>query len=220
MSGAAWLRILSYSDSSLDSAWQVPGVKFSPVLSSSVLVLLVLTLGWKLAVRPDSSNELEKKEIDRQRKIADFLVRQHFTTVVPEKTTSELLMIRATAGACRILVIKTSFDGSDGERISRYASARDTVFVVFGGRIYAEQPTFLSVSDELWARFQRQLGLKAEATPVLVVIATKGCEAGQLPWHQLSDQKRASAGAAGGLPFSATGLWPRTGGASMLESKK
>ena len=45
-------------------------------------------------------------------------------------------------------------------------SAADTIFVVFGGRIYAEQPTWLTVSDYLWARFRRELGLKAEATPV------------------------------------------------------
>jgi hypothetical protein len=181
-----------------------------------VLILLVLTLGWKVAVRPDNSHELEKKETEAQSKIAEFLVRQHFAILVSERTTDTPPMIRATGGLCRMLVIKSSNDGSDHDRIMRgYASATDTVFVVFGGRTYAEQPTFLTASDELWARFRRQLGLKAEATAVLLVIAAKGCEAERLPWHQLSDQKRASAGAA-----FATGLWPRTGGASMLESKK
>jgi len=149
-----------------------------------VLVLLVLTLGWKVAARPDST-VIEKTEADGQRKIADFLVRQHFTAVVPETMPLELPMVRATAGACRILVIKPSYDGSDRERIRRYMSVRDSVFVVFGGRVYAEQPTFLTVSDELWARFRRQLGLKAEATQGLAVIATKGCEAERLPWHEL-----------------------------------
>ncbi len=191
------------------------------MLRLCALILLVLTLGWKVAISHGVFNELETEKTDDQRKIAEFLVRQHFTTAASEKTTTELPVIRATAGACRMLVIESSYDGSDRDRIMRrYVSATDTVFVVFGGRIYAEQPTLLTVSDFFWARFQRQLGLRAEATPVLVVIATKGCEAERLPWHQLSDQKSASAGAAGGLPFSATGLWPRTGGASMLESKK
>jgi hypothetical protein len=165
-------------------------VKFSPALSWFVLVLLVLTLGWKGAVRPDTYNEIEKKEADSQRKIADFLVRQHFTALVSAKTTIELPMIRATAAACRILVIQTSFDGSDRERVRRYASDRDTIFVVFGGRIYAEQPTLLTVSDALWARFQRQLGLRAEARPLLVVIATKSCEAERLPWNELGTAER------------------------------
>ena len=85
-----------------------------------------------------------------------------------------------------MLVIKSSFDGSDRDRIMRrHATAADTVFVVFGGRIYAEQPTWLTVSDFLWARFRRELGLRAEATPVFVVIATKGCEAERLPWSEL-----------------------------------
>ena len=160
-------------------------MKFSPVLKWFVLVVLVLTLGWKVAVRRDIPEEIEKKHADSQRKLADFLVRQHFT-IVPEKEkqTLELPIIRATAGACRILVIRPSFDGSDRERIRRYMSASDTVFVAFGGRIYAEQPTFLTVSDELWARLRRQLGLKAEAGPLLVVIANKGCEAERLPWHE------------------------------------
>ena len=163
-------------------------MKFSPVLRWFVLVLLVLTLGWKVAVRPDTSNEIEKKETDSQRKIADFLVRQHFAVLVSAKTTTEFPMIRATAAACRILVIQPGVDDSDRERMRHFASDRDTVFVVFGGRIYAEQPTLLTVSDALWARFQRQLGLRAEARLVLTVIATKSCEAERLPWNELGSQ--------------------------------
>jgi hypothetical protein len=177
-------------------------------------IVVLLSLGWKVAVSHDAyNNGLEKKEAEGQRKIAEFLFRQHFTAV-SEKATTELPVIHATAGACQMRVIEASYDGSDRDRIRRSASSIDTVFVVFGGRTYADQPTLQTVSDYIWARFQRQLGLRAEATPVLFVIAKKSCEAERLPWHQLSDQKRASVGAA------ATGLWPRTGGASMLESKK
>ena len=161
-------------------------MSFSLVLRLCALILLVLTLGWKVAISHGVFNELETKKTDDQRKIAEFLVRQHFTTAVSEKTTTDLLVIRATAGACRMLVIESSYDGSDRDRIMRrYVSGTDTVFVVFGGRIYAEQPTLLTVSDFFWARFQRQLGLRAEAAPVLVVIATKSCEAERLPWSEL-----------------------------------
>jgi len=166
----------------------VLGVKFSPVFRWLVLAVLVLTLGWKLAIRPDTSEEIEKKQADSQRKLADFLVRQHFT-IVPAQKTLDLPIIRATTVECQILFSRISFDGSDRERIRLYTSARDAIFVVFGGRIYAEQPTFLTVSDALWARFRRQLGLKAEATPVLAVIANKGCEAERLPWHELGGYK-------------------------------
>jgi len=168
-------------------------VKFSPVLKWFLLIiLLVLTLGWKVAtVQPDEYSGFEKKEADVQRKIAEFLVHQHFTAFVPpEKTMTDLPMVGATAGACRMLVIKSSYDGSDHQRIVRgYASAANTVFVVFGGRIYAEQPTLLTVSDFLWAKFRRQLGLPVEPRTVLVVIATKSCEAERLPWNELGSQR-------------------------------
>lgn len=169
----------------------MPDVKFSPVLRWSLLILLVLSLGWKVvAVQPDDYSGFEEKEADGKRKIAEFLVRQHFTAFVPEKTMTDLPVVRATAGACRMFVIKSSYDGSDHDRIVRgYASATDTVFVVFGGQIYAEQPTLLTVSDFLWARFRRQLlGLRVEARTVLVVIATKSCEAERLPWNELGSQ--------------------------------
>jgi hypothetical protein len=102
-------------------------------------------------------------------------------------------MIRATAGACRVLVVEPAVDGSDRERMRRYTSARDTAFVVFGGKIYAEHPTFLTVSSDLWGSFRRKLGLTVEAIPVLVVIATKGCEAERLPWHELGSNTEINA---------------------------
>jgi hypothetical protein len=43
----------------------------------------------------------------------------------------------------------------------RNATVADQVFVVFAGKIYAEQPTWLTVPDFLWARFRRELGMSA-----------------------------------------------------------
>ena len=151
----------------------------------ALAIVVLLSLGWKVAISHDPyNNGLEKKEADGERKIAEFLFRQHLTAM-SEKATTDLLVIRATAGACQMRVIEASYDGSDRDRIRRYASSIDTVFVVFGGRTYADQPTLRTVSDFLWARFRRQLGLRVEATPVLFVIAKKSCEAERLPWHEL-----------------------------------
>src|SRR5262249_35411444 len=159
--------------------------KFSPVLRWLVLVLLVFTLSWKVATNSHESNESGKNETDAQRKTYEFLVRHQFAALVSEKTATDLPMIRASAGLCRMLVIEPSYDGSDRDRISGAVSATDTVFVVFGGRIYAEQPILLTVLDRLWVTFRRQLGLRADAKPVLVVIAKKGCEPERLPWQEL-----------------------------------
>jgi hypothetical protein len=161
----------------------VRGVSFSPVLKWGVLLLLPLTLGWKLAVRPGDSGEL--KENETQLKIAEFLVRQRFAVAAPEKVQEGQPVIRATAGPCRLLVAKSPSMGWDRDLIRRYATAADRVFVVFAGRTYAEQPTWLTVSDFLWARFRRELGMNAQPTPVLAVIATTACAAERLPWKEL-----------------------------------
>ena len=158
-------------------------MSYSPALKWGVLLLLPLTLGWKLAVRPGDSGELKEKET--QLKIAEFLVRQRFAVAVSEKMDEGQPAIRATAGACRLLVAKSPSMGWDRDLIRRYATAADRVFVVFGGKIYAEQPTWLTVSDFLWARFRRELGMNAQPTPVLAVIATPTCAAERLPWKEL-----------------------------------
>jgi len=156
------------------------------MLKGFVATLLVLTLGWKLAVHHDNLQEAHGKEVVVQDKIARFLVREHFkVAVIPEETTTNMPMVQATAGACRILVTKSSSDGADRDRIRSYSNAADIVFVVFAGRIYAEQPTLLTVLDYLWAKFQGQLGLEAEASPVLYVIATPNCDAERLAWLEL-----------------------------------
>jgi hypothetical protein len=161
----------------------VRGVSCSRALKWFVLLLLPLTLAWKLAVRPGDSGVLTEQEA--QLKVAEFLVRQHFTVAVFERSDEGQPMIRATSGICRMLVAKSPAIGWDRDLIRRYATAGDRVFVVFRGEVYAEQPTWLTVSDFLWSRFQRELGFKAQASPVLAVIATMSCDAERLPWVEL-----------------------------------
>jgi hypothetical protein len=75
--------------------------------------------------------------------------------------------------------------GWDRDLIRRTAEPDDHVFVVFRGKVYAEQPTWLTVPLFLWARFQRELGFQALAEPALAIIATAICNAEQLPWADL-----------------------------------
>jgi hypothetical protein len=148
-----------------------------------LLVLLPLTLGWKLAVRPNDPGELKDK--DAQLKVANFLTRQHFSVTVSDKVEEGQPTVRGSTPGCRLVVVKSPPFGWDRELIRRQAAPGDEVFVVFAGRVYAEQPTWLTVSDFLWARFRRELGLKAEAAPVFGVIAAKSCAAERLPWREL-----------------------------------
>jgi hypothetical protein len=149
-----------------------------------LLVLLPVTLGWKLAVRPHDPGELSDK--DAQLKVANFLARQHFKVSLSDKVEQGQPTVRAGAGACRLVVMKSPPLGWDRELIRSQTAPGDEVFVVFAGKIYAEQPTWLTVTNFLWSRFQRELGLRAEATPVFAVIATTNCAAHRLPWHELT----------------------------------
>jgi hypothetical protein len=152
------------------------------VLKWFIILALPLTLGSKLIVRPDRSAPSEK---DIQQKVAEFLGRQHFTVAFVDQPGEGQVMIRAGAGACRILVANANPMAWDSTAIRRNATAADRVFVVFRGRTYKDQPTWLTVSYYLWARLQRELGLRAQTTPLLSVIATPGCDAERLPWSEL-----------------------------------
>jgi hypothetical protein len=163
-------------------------VSYSLALRWIIIPLLLLTLGWKVAVQLSGSQEggqLGGLGTKASSKIAEFLVRQRFIVTTFQNAQVGEPAIQASAGDCRILIAESRSEGSDQDRLRHYATARDAVFVVFGGRIYAEQPTWLTTFDYLWSKFLRELGSKAPATPVLTVIATKSCGAERLPWHQL-----------------------------------
>ena len=157
----------------------------SPAFKWLVLLLLLpITLGVKLVVRPSAElGELSDKRI--QLRVAEFLFRQHFTVVSSEKIEEGRPIIQASAGACRMVVAKSPAIGSDRDVIRRLATATDRVFAVYRGKVYVNQPTWLTVSDYLWARLQRELGLNAQAAPVLAVIAGLNCGAEQLSWNEL-----------------------------------
>jgi hypothetical protein len=154
------------------------------VLKWFLVLALLLTLGSKLIVRPDKSTPSAP---DILRRVADFLIQQRFTVALTNQTRDGQPMLRAIAGVCRILVVNSGpipmAWGRDVIRLN--ATVADQSFVVFRGRVYAEQPTWLTVPDFLWSRFQRELGLRAHAGPLLAVIATTSCNAERLPWGEL-----------------------------------
>jgi hypothetical protein len=161
----------------------VRGVKCSTALKWLLILALPLTLGLKLVVRPDRS---VVSETDVQQKVAEFFRRQHFTVALSDQAGEGQYILRAAAGPCRILVAKSDPIAWDSAAIRRNATDGDRVFVVFRGRTYDDQPTWLTVPYFLWSRFERELGLRAQAAPLLSIIATAGCGAERLPWSELS----------------------------------
>jgi hypothetical protein len=158
-------------------------VKCSTALKWLLILALPLTLGLKLVVRPDLS---VASETDVQQKVADFFRRQHFTVALSDRTGEGRYMLRASAGPCHVLVAKSDPMAWDSAAIRRNATDGDRVFVVFRGRTYEDQPTWLTVPYFLWSRLERELGMRAEAAPLLSIIATAGCGAERLPWSELS----------------------------------
>jgi hypothetical protein len=157
-------------------------VSSSRALKWFVLLLLPLTLGWKLVVYSYDSDEGKEKN---QNKVAHFLVRQHYDIVGTEEVTGEMPMIHVTAGACRMLVALTSPRGWHRDMLQKLATPADRTFVVFRGKIYPEQPMVRTIFSFLWFKSLSQLGLKVYPTPVIAVIETPNCEAERLPWNEL-----------------------------------
>jgi hypothetical protein len=148
-----------------------------------LVVLLAFSLGWKVVARSTAGEQPTERNI--QVAVAEFLVRQHFDVSVSERIEEGKPAIAAHSGTCRILVAKSPALGWDRDLIRRYADAEDRIFVVFRGRIYPDQPTFLTVFDALSSRFRRELGFRVSPHPVLAVVARMNCDAERLPWDQL-----------------------------------
>jgi hypothetical protein len=158
-------------------------VNYSPAFKWFILLLLPLTLGWKLALNVGDSADATEK--NAALKVAEFLARQRFTVSVIENKAGGPPTTLATSGNCRVLVGEASPDGSDRESIRGQAKAGEIVFVVFHGRVYPEQPAWLTTFDRLWWKLRYDVGLKPQRNPVFFVIASKSCGAEGLPWNQL-----------------------------------
>jgi len=76
--------------------------------------------------------------------------------------------------------------GWDRDLVRRLADPSDEVLVLYRGKIYNEQPTWLTVSDFLWARMLRELGISSQEMPAYAIISPRNCHASILPWEELA----------------------------------
>jgi hypothetical protein len=151
-------------------------VKFSPALKWSLALLLPLTVGWKLASRPND-------RIDRQDGVLEFLAQQKFSVAVTSETINGSAVITADSAACHLIVARMLPLQDSLVQLQYRAATTDHVFIVFRGSIYEKQPLLLTISDYLWFRFLVASGLASHIPPVLAVISS--CNAQQLPWRGL-----------------------------------
>ena len=166
----------------------VGGMRSSPTLKWSILLLLlVLTLGWKWAVISygGGSDPGEPEEKVAAREVAAFLARNQFSVAGPQDVVFGMQLLEANAGLCRMRVAISASRGWHRDLIRKMTSSADRTFVVFRGEIYPEQPMWRTVPDFLWSRLLVGLGLSVHPSPVVTVIAEPNCEAESLPWSEI-----------------------------------
>jgi hypothetical protein len=157
-------------------------VNSSGVFKWFIVVLLLPTVAWKIAVQPDNVDYLKENLIN-------FLERNHFDVVVTNEMVNYTPVIRASTATCQLQVARLTPDGSNGDLVQHLAARADRSFVVFRGTVYTEQPVFWTVLNYLWSRFLRELGLMRHIIPVIAVAANASCNAERLPWGELQDRR-------------------------------
>jgi hypothetical protein len=153
-------------------------VKFSPALKFSLILLLPLTLAWKLAVALKPNDLAESTNT-----IVAFLAQNQFSVVTESEMLLGLTVITARSSGCRLLVTTISPLGDSTDQVKSLATDADRTFVVFRGVIYRKQPVFLTTVNYLWFTSLRRLGLVSQIPLVIAVISS--CDTEGLPWDAL-----------------------------------
>jgi len=151
-------------------------VKFSPALRLFLVVLLPLTVGWKLTMPSDNSDEVNNS-------IVEFLKRNQFSAVVTREV-DETYVVSGRSADCRLFVTKVLPLGKARDQVQHLASPSDRTFVVYRGKIFGEQPRLRTIVDFFLSKFLSAVRVISEVPPVLAVVSS--CDAAtQLPWNQL-----------------------------------
>ena len=108
----------------------------------SIAAVLLLTIGWKIAIQPDDPNYLKEDLIK-------FFERNHFNAVVTDEMVNYTPIIRATTASCHLQVARLTPDGSNRDLIRHLAAGTDRSFVVFRGTVYTQQPILWTVLAQL-----------------------------------------------------------------------
>lgn len=157
----------------------------SPALKWIIVLMLPLTLVWKMSVASEDRYE-------RTGEIIKFLVDQKLDVQASEQYSMQNIImpniLEATSRSCRMLVANIEPDGSNETLIRNLATATDRVFIVFRGKVYDQRPSLLTVSYYVWTRILRELGIMRHTAFVVAVVATASCNAEQLPWDEFSER--------------------------------
>jgi hypothetical protein len=145
----------------------------------SVVLLVPLTLAWKIAIPPYNPEGLKDQ-------LVEFFEHNGFEVVVTDELVNYVPIIQATSDACHLRIARLTPDGSNRDLVRSVLGDAERQFVVFRGDVYTEQPTLWTVVHYLSSRFFRELGLIRDITPVIAVAASSSCDTHRLPWGELT----------------------------------
>ena len=151
-------------------------MKYSPAFKWTVGLLIPLTLAWKISVGADNPNEFRDR-------IVDFLAPRGFA-VTTEDVMALPRLIHATRGECRMLFVDRLGTGWTRQLMESYGEATDRNFIIFRGKIYDGDPTWLTVTSGIYFRMLRRLGLGRSAM-VVGATASPACDPERLAWNEL-----------------------------------
>ena len=154
-------------------------MNYSRVLRWLMLLVLPVSLGWKLAAGAETPQQMTERMVA-------FLKRNQFEVVVTDKMNwNAFPLMHASAGPCRLVVAEESADGWNSEIIRDFARSMDHLFIVYRGSIYPQRPGWLTLTHYWWSKYLHKMGLGGHEMPVIAVAQTASCSAERLPWAEL-----------------------------------
>ena len=149
-----------------------------------VVILVPLTIGWKIVVPSHVEREMNGTLIS-------FLTHNNFEIIAHDELvdddvlTTEVPLIQARRRQCDIWIAKLNSDGTNRQLIASHFSNVPLQFVVYEGAIYKEQRVYRTSATFVLSRVLAQVGLIMKATPSIVVYSSAYCDAENFPWTEL-----------------------------------
>jgi hypothetical protein len=142
--------------------------------------LLILTLSLKVLAIGTKSGSAQRAEMVRN-EIASFLAGHGFRSI-PEASVG----VSARSGGCELSVAEAAHQGWHQDALRRSAAQEDQVSFFFRGRMYPGQPVWQTRLSGYWAAFLQNLGLNAQAYPVIGIVSSPACKLDAMPWAELA----------------------------------
>lgn len=153
-------------------------VRTTFAFKSLLIFLIPLTFAWKLVPEHQPPQNV-------QGSVTRFLTTHEFH-VTEQTPTDSVLILRATKGNCSMIVAEASPDSATRYAMRHLATTLDQRFVVFGGEVSGEQPTWLTLAQVWWTKFLHKIGISMSDPVPIMVAANYSCNARRLPWGELA----------------------------------